>query len=859
MGSSTSLRDALQGNQRFLSVAGSLVLFSLGLWVLYHELASTSLPEIRSALGQVPPLDLFLACLGAAGSYLVLTGFDVLALACVSRPLPYRRVALASVTATAVGYNIGMAVLSAGAVRLRLYTAWGLSAAEVGMVAWLVTLTFAIDTTAVGGWSLLFEPELVGTVLQMHVGAARALGALLLLLVAAYIGSGSLRRSPIRIRNWQFQLPSAGIAAGQVALACLDLACACLALYALLPKTSPLTFSTFIGIYVAAVLAGVISHVPGGLGVFETVILLALPDMPRHALLASILLYRLIYYLLPLMLVALLAVGVSATAARKRVSRRLEVVRRIVAWMAPVVMGGAVFLAGVVLLFSGSAPAVWERMHFMHGLVPLPVLEVSHMLGSLIGLALVILAQGLYRRVDAAYHLTFWLLLAGALASLLKGLDYEEAIFSVVVLGILRGGRHAFYRKASVVASIFTPGWFVPLFLVLAATIWLGLFAYRHVEYSHDLWWHFTFRGDAPRFLRASLLLTLAAFGVGLLRLMRPAPPPPGQASAMDLERAAPIVANAPNADAALALVGDKRLLFDDVDQAFLMYQVRGQHWIAMGDPVGPPAAREPLAWRFRELADRHGARTVFYQVNPENLPLYLDLGLSAVKLGEEAIVPLKGFTLKGSRLKGLRQSHHRAERCGLRFELIPPGAVSALMPVLRTISDTWLTEKHTHEKRFSLGAFHPDYLSRFPCALVWQEGRLLAFANVWTSANWHEISIDLMRYLPDAPGGVMDYLFVELMQFGAREGYQHFNLGMAPLSGLEQHPLAPAWHRMGTLIFRQGEVFYNFKGLRAYKDKFNPIWRPKYLAAPGGLALPIALLDVAALIAGDIKGVFLK
>jgi phosphatidylglycerol lysyltransferase len=102
-----------------------------------------------------------------------------------------------------------------------------------------------------------------------------------------------------------------------------------------------------------------------------------------------------------------------------------------------------------------------------------------------------------------------------------------------------------------------------------------------------------------------------------------------------------------------------------------------------------------------------------------------------------------------------------------------------------------------------------------------------------------------------------MDYLFVELMLWGARAGYGQFNLGMAPLSGLEAHPLAPLWHRLGTLIFKQGEHFYNFEGLRAYKEKFDPLWRPKYLAAPGGMSLPTILLDVAALISGGIRGVF--
>ena len=115
------------------------------------------------------------------------------------------------------------------------------------------------------------------------------------------------------------------------------------------------------------------------------------------------------------------------------------------------------------------------------------------------------------------------------------------------------------------------------------------------------------------------------------------------------------------------------------------------------------------------------------------------------------------------------------------------------------------------------------------------------------------------MRYLPGGPEGIMDYLFVELMLWGRQEGYQWFNLGMAPLSGLENRALAPLWSKAGALVFRHGEHFYNFQGLRQYKEKFDPEWRPKYLACRGGLALPRVLTNIAALISGGLGGIVKK
>jgi phosphatidylglycerol lysyltransferase len=149
--------------------------------------------------------------------------------------------------------------------------------------------------------------------------------------------------------------------------------------------------------------------------------------------------------------------------------------------------------------------------------------------------------------------------------------------------------------------------------------------------------------------------------------------------------------------------------------------------------------------------------------------------------------------------------------------------------------------------------------LAHFPIGVVKSGGKAVAFANIWLSGTHDEVAVDLMRYSSAAPRVVMDYLFVELMLWAKEHGYRWFNLGMAPLSGLEQHPLAPAWHRMGNFVFDVGEQFYNFEGLRRYKEKFHPVWEPRYLAAPRGFALPRVLVDVTTLIAGGLKEIVTK
>lgn len=833
-----------------------VVLLAFAIWVLHGELTHIRLADVRQAYGQVGWPAFVLALLATAGSYLALTGYDLIALRHLKQALPYPRIAAASFIATAVGHNLGLAMLTGGAVRMRLYTAWGLAAPDVVLMAGVVAATFGIGVTSAAGLALLLEPTAAAGWLLLDAALARGFGALLLSAVAVYLVVAWRRRQPLTLGAWQLQLPAPGMAGRQIALALVDLSCAALALWVLLPAEAAPPFAVFLGVYVVAIVAGIVSHVPGGLGVFESVLLLALPQVPRDALLAAIVGYRIIYYLLPLALAALLAAALNLRERRAQLASAVATVRPLFVWLAPAAAGAAVFVTGALLMFSGSLPAEATRLQGLRGFVPLPVLELSHLVGSLLGLGLLILAQALVQRVRQAWLLACAMLAAAAAASLLKGLDFEEATLALGVLAILWVGRPAFNRQATIASEVLSPRSIAAIAMVVLATAWIGLLSYRHVDYAHELWWRFAFHGDAPRFLRATLAVAVAGGALALWHALRPAPPEPGAPTPAELDRAARIVATAPAADAALALVGDKRLLFDNERDAFVMYQVRGHNWVVMGDPVGDPAAAERLAWRLRELADRHGGRLAFYQVDTAHLPLYLDMGLQIIKLGEEASVPLAGFSLEGPAHRELRHAHRRAERDGLRFEWIEANRVPALIEHLRAVSDAWLAAKHSREKGFSLGHFDAAYLQRFPCAVVRRGDDIVGFANVWAGGGRQELSVDLMRHRPDAPPGVMDFLFTELMLRGAREGYGRFNLGMTPLAGLESHPLAPLWHRLGTAIYRHGEHFYNFRGLRAFKEKFDPQWQPRYLAASGGMALPGTLLDVAALIGGGLSGV---
>jgi phosphatidylglycerol lysyltransferase len=838
----------------------SLMLFSAAVWILYHELKAYHFNDIVRNLEEFPAHRLMDGFLLTLLSYFLMTGYDVLALGYIRHPLAYSKIALASFIGYAFSNNIGFSMIAGASVRYRLYSAWGLSGLDISKVVVFCALTLWLGFFTLAGLIFLCDPMGIPNSLHLPFTSVRPIGMILLVVVAAYIFFTVKRKKPLVIRNWEILLPSVRLVVSQILLAGTDWLLAGTVLYALMPSLLHISYLGFLTIYLLAQLAGMISQVPGGLGVFETVMVLLLSGVaPTPEILGTLLAYRGLYYLLPLAVAAGL-LGAQEILRKKGYAQRfVGFFGHWVSGLLPSIMGFATFVAGAILLFSGATPATHLRLVWLKKILPLPLLEVSHFLGSLAGMGLLMLGRGLQRRLDAAYVLVIVLLWLGILASLLKGLDYEEALFLSIVLLALLPCRKYFYRRASLFSQRFDPEWIVAIIIVLICSVWLGFFSYRHVEYSDNLWWQFTFGGNAPRFLRA----TVGAIGVALLfalaRLLRPAPPKPRTPSEADLGKIVIIVRNSPDSAANLALLGDKVFLPNQIGNAFIMYAVQGRSWIAMGDPVGPQGEWSELIWQFREISDRFGGWTVFYEVGPHHLHFYLDLGLTLLKLGEEARVSLIDFSLEGGARKGLRYTQRKLEKEGCAFQVIASGEVAGLLPELKAISDAWMLEKNTREKGFSLGFFEPIYLKQFPMAVIHRNDKIIALANIWQGAEKAELTVDLMRYLPEAPDGVMDYLFTELMLWGRRRGYGWFNLGMAPLTGIEDRALAPLWNRLAAFVARYGEHFYNFQGLRKYKDKFDPVWVPRYLASPGGLALPRILTNLTALISRGIRGAVAK
>lgn len=843
--------DWLKAQKGRITVIVMLGVTALALFALHALAKEVHLHDVRAAFHLITPLHAGAALGFTILSYLALTLYDYAALRVVGRPLPWRTAALASFCSYTLSHNLGLSLLTGGSARYRIYTAQGLEAGDIARVIAAASFSFWGGVIVMTGMLMAIHPEpiqLAGFVFAVPLQRAAGI-AILLVALAGLVAIGRVQRVP-RLFGWTIAMPTRGQAVAQIIVACVDLAAASAALYVLVPGVDASLYPTFFLGYALAIIVALISHVPGGLGIFEAVIIATLPDVDRPTLLAALVAYRLIYYLLPLFLGVALILLHEGRAWRRPVGRALGGAQTVAAGVAPLLLAVLVAISGFILLISSALPALPGRIREMSHVLPLAFIEASHFAASLVGTLLLLVASGLYRRLDAAFWLTRSMLLAGALFSLIKGFDYEEASILLMVAGLLHWTREAFYRRTRFTTDMLTPTWLATVAIAVGLSMWIGFFAYKHVDYRSDLWWSFGAHADASRFLRGALVSGVLVVTAAIWRLQRPMVPAQ-LAGAGSTEPGEQALALAQRTDAFLGLTGDKLFLSSASGNAFLMYQIQGHSWIMMGDPVGDRSEWPDLLWRLREMADEAQGRLLLYQLSLEALPMAIDLGLSIVKYGEEARVNLGQFSLDGPDGKQLRYAERRASREGAVFEIVAAAAVPPLLEELQRISDHWLMAKGHSEKTFSVGRFDPNYISRFDCAVVRWEGRIVAFANIWATQNHNELSVDLMRHADDMPYGAMDFLFIRLMQWGREQGYSWFTLGLAPLSGIEARRLSPFWAKAGAFLYRHGDSFYGFEGLRTYKDKFSPHWEPRFIAGPQGLSMARAMIDLQKLVSG--------
>ena len=286
-----------------IGFALSLAIFIAAALMLFHILRGIDPDKLIDALKATDPRTLFAGAGFVAAGYLTLTCYDLFALRTIGRAdVPYRVAALGGFTSYAVGHNIGASVFSGGAVRYHIYSNWGLSVVDVTKICFVAGLTFWLGNVTVLGLGIVYAPEAARALDHLPIWANRALGLFLLALLGAYVAWVWTGRRVIGREKWHLTLPGGGLTLLQVGIGIIDLGCCAAAIYMLMPPQPNLSFVMLAVIFVAATLLGFASHAPGGLGVFDAAMLIGLWEFNREELVAGLLLFRLLYYIVPFVL-----------------------------------------------------------------------------------------------------------------------------------------------------------------------------------------------------------------------------------------------------------------------------------------------------------------------------------------------------------------------------------------------------------------------------------------------------------------------------------------------------------------------------------------------------------------------------
>ncbi|WP_287497982.1 phosphatidylglycerol lysyltransferase domain-containing protein [Pandoraea sp. CB10b_02] len=411
------------------------------------------------------------------------------------------------------------------------------------------------------------------------------------------------------------------------------------------------------------------------------------------------------------------------------------------------------------------------------------------------------------------------LLLAGGLALLI-----------ILALRVVVRRSSRSFAKGVVLRSIGT----------LSASAPLGLLSFFHVSRMHVVL-------HAPSAKSTGVLLVL---GLSTWNLLRPSPGKVAVPCPEDLRQARLIADQHSRSDAGLMLMGDKSLLFSASKASFLAYAKCGRTWGALYDPVGPREEWQELVAAFIALSKKHGGTVAFYQVHPEALQIYVDAGLTLMKVGEDAWLDLTAFAIEGAHRSHLRYALRRGQRDGLSYRLVPANEVASVLSCV--VSDAWLNHRSASERCFSIAAFEENFMKRHSAIVVYRDNAAVAFASYMLSGDGGEATTGVMRVMPDAPACTMEYLFTNLAFELKACGLTRFGLGVAPFSGIKRFPGAAPCNSIGYVISRHGSKLYNFRGLRAFKEKFLPNWTPRYLAASGGLGLYRVLFALPSLTGAD-------
>ena len=598
-----------------------------------------------------------------------------------------------------------------------------------------------------------------------------------------------------------------------------------------------------IPLFMIAITIGIMSMIPGSLGSFDLIMVsdLVCLGIDKAQALSWLLVFRLFYYILPFCLGVVLFLKNMGSRLNEKY---LGIPQKVIEALSSIVLVWGLRLFGFFLIVSAIVPQELGHLPLLKELSPSTGQFVFQLPSIVLGVLFFLLARLVKRRLKFTLALTTGLGLVSLVYLNIGSFSLISSIFLIKLLSLIWWKKDTFVRRHYIYA------WedCCKDIIYIGGTLFLTLLLLGHLNPHHVFQLNHLSHVTTHWLYLLSVSLVLVSLYVLLLRKSNQFKGEIGES--FDKQRYQDFITTIPNInlDAALAFLGDKYLYWyqeDGQDKVVFQFAIENNKCVVMSDPLAQPGYLEKGLSQFLADAEAANVSVIFYEVNQETTLLLHEYGYGFMKFGETAQVPLEKFTIEGKHGKKFRTVVNKLENKGYQFEVLQPPFDEELLNVLKEISDSWLDGRQ--EKSFSLGYFDEKYIQLAPIALVRdEENKVQAFVTFLASNGPEEASIDLMRYhLRTAPNGIMDYLFVKLLLHFKEEGVIFFDLGMAPLSnvGTEKHSFLQ--EKVAYLIYAFTNRFYSFSGLRQYKQKFSPVWMPRYIAYPRNTWLILDMLAI--------------
>ncbi|MCL2145109.1 MAG: phosphatidylglycerol lysyltransferase domain-containing protein, partial [Endomicrobia bacterium] len=698
---------------------------------------------------------------------------------------------------------------------------------DVTKVLFFSSATIWLGLLAIGGLVFTFTPVSLEGITRFSF-STRPIGILFLAVLTVYVLLSVFKSKPIKFFKWRISFPNIKIVTAQIILATGDWVVASLTLYALMPA-GEIPYFILIKVFLVSQLLGIISQVPGGMGVFETAIVFLLPTAAENpAVMGGLLAYRAVFYFFPLSIALFMLASFEIARMSKKIDEKMRIFGKSVSSAIVQILAASTFFAGMIAMFSTSTPYSSVKLHDLLNYIPMWLLDLSHFLLSTAAAGLLFISRGLQLRIKNSYIWSCVLMGMTIAFSILTAQPYIVLLGFAILFAALLFSKKYYYREVPLIDTAFSPWWFSAIGGVFVLSVWIGFFVNRqdifswiHLEVFFD---NMFSQNDAARFLRA-------AFGVGAILVIvaveqfvrnffrKPV--------AFDMQDIKNIVNTSDYAYAFNALSGDKKFIVSKEKDAFIMYAPIRDNWIALGDPVGNPKRKSELLWNFKEMADRESVKPAFIGIEHKNIQIYDDIGLDVFNIGQEAKVPLRTINKNEEMAAYFAGISGEVEAQGYKFEIISPEKFDGNKKIYDTINEEWRKNSDYIRRNFIPGKFDESYMREMNFGVVKKDGKMCAFSVIAASKSGYEVSSGVVRHTGCAQN-VFEYMLFKNMLWAKANGYKWFDLGLTYVPTDNDNDIVKRFAKM----FMFAEHFdYDLSKLKEFKDKFRPVWHNKYVA----------------------------